>query len=199
MKAETILENKPELELLISRVTEYAENHEKKERFAHSVRTAETCVKLCRRFGLNERKGYFVGIAHDICKECDDMQLVSLAVKDGLPISELERTKISLLHGRAAAILLKEEFNIKDDDIIEAVRYHTFGKAGMGSLAKILYVADKIEPGRKHITRGYLEKIEEISLDELVLFVLSENISYLKAHDKKIAPSSKEFLESLVS
>ena len=54
--------------------------------------------------------------------------LVSLAVKDGLPISELERTKISLLHGRAAAILLKKKGNIKDDDIIEAVRYHTLAR-----------------------------------------------------------------------
>ena len=66
----------------------------------------------------------------------------------------------------------------------------------MGSLAEI-YVADKIEPGRKHITRGYLEKIE-ISLDELVLFVLSENISYLKAHDKNCT-FFKRILESLVS
>ncbi|MBO4759592.1 MAG: bis(5'-nucleosyl)-tetraphosphatase (symmetrical) YqeK [Spirochaetaceae bacterium] len=185
-------------ETLLDEVTEYAKSHEKKERFEHSMRTAATCADLCRRFGEDEKKGWFAGISHDICKEFGDMELVSLAVKDGLPVSQIERTKVSLLHGRAAATLLQEQFGITDSEIIEAVRHHTFGKAGMGNLAKLLFVADKIEPGREHVTEKYLKKTENMSLDELVIFVLSENISYLQEHGKKIAPASQEFLESLV-
>lgn len=184
-------------ENLLFQVTEYAENHVKKERFAHSVRTAETCAQLCRRFGLDEKKGYFAGISHDMCKECDDMELVSLAVKDGLPLSPIERTKLSLLHGRAAATLLKDQFHVRDSDIIEAVQHHTFGKAGMCGLAKILFVADKIEPGREYITKEYLKKTDKMTLNELVEFVLSENISYLKKHGKKVASATEELLKSL--
>lgn len=187
----------PGYEALLTQVTEYARSHVRKDRFDHSVRTAETCAKLCRRFGLDEKKGYFAGISHDICKECDDMELVSLAVKDGLPVSPLERTKISLLHGRAAATLLKDQFHVTDSDIIEAVQHHTFGKVGMCSLAKILFVADKIEPGREHVTEEYLKKTDKMSLDELVEFVLSENVSYLKKHGKKIASATEDLFKSL--
>ncbi|MBO7135499.1 MAG: bis(5'-nucleosyl)-tetraphosphatase (symmetrical) YqeK [Spirochaetaceae bacterium] len=185
-------------ETLLAEVTEYAISHEKKERYEHSVRTAATCAELCRRFGEDEQKGFFAGIAHDICKECGDMELISLAVKDGLPVSQIERTKLSLLHGRAAATLLQEQFGVTDPEIIEAVQHHTFGKAGMCNLAKLLYVADKIEPGREHITEKYLKKTENMSLNELVIFVLSENISYLQENGKKIAPATQELLDSLV-
>ena len=185
-------------ETLLAEVTEYAKSHEKKERYEHSVRTASTCAELCRRFGEDEQKGFFAGIAHDICKECSDMELVSLAVKDGLPVSQIERTKVSLLHGRAAATLLQEQFGVTDSEIIEAVQHHTFGKAGMCNLAKLLYVADKIEPGREHITEKYLKKTEGMSLNELVISVLSENISYLQENGKKIAPATQELLDSLV-
>lgn len=188
---------KTEYEALLAEITEYARNHEKKERFAHSVRTAETCAALCRRFGEDADKCYLAGIAHDMCKECDDMELVSLAVKDGLPVSPIERTHLSLLHGRAAATLLKEQFNLNDAAIIEAVQHHTFGRAGMCNLAKILFIADKIEPGREHVTEKYLKKTEKMALNELAMFVVSENISYLQERGKKVAPATQEFLESL--
>ena len=197
MKTENIDENPSENEALLAGITEYAKAHEKKERFEHSVRTAETCASLCRRFGEDAEKGYLAGIAHDICKECGDMELISLAVKDGLPVSQIERTKVSLLHGRAAATLLQEQFNVTDSEIIEAVQHHTFGKTGMCNLAKILYVADKIEPGREHVTEAYLKKTEKMALNELTMFVLSENISYLQERGKKVAPVTQEFLESL--
>lgn len=188
---------KTEYEALLAEITEYARSHEKKERFAHSVRTAETCAALCRRFGEDADKGYLAGIAHDMCKECDDMELVSLAVKDGLPVSPIERTHLSLLHGRAAATLLKEQFNLNDSAIIEAVQHHTFGRVGMCNLAKILFIADKIEPGREHVTEKYLKKTEKMALNELAMFVVSENISYLQERGKKVAPATQEFLESL--
>lgn len=187
-----------DLDSLITAVREYAQQHESQHRFEHSVRTAETCEKLCSRFGLDARKGYLAGIAHDICKEFPKLDLVSLAIKDGEVLSPLERSKLSLLHGRAAAVFIKEQFNITDEEIIEAVKNHIFGKSGMGALAKVLFIADKTEPGRDHVTELYLKKIEKLGLDELVVFVLSENISYLTKHGKEVAPASQEFLESLV-
>lgn len=198
MKTENIESVQADLDSLITVVRQYAQQHESQYRFEHSVRTAETCEKLCRRFGLDARKGYLAGIAHDICKEFSKLDLVSLAIKDGAVVSPIERTKISLLHGRAAAVFLTEQFGITDEEIIEAVRNHIFGKAGIGALAKVLFVADKTEPAREHVTEAYLKKIENLGLDELVVFVLSENIAYLTKRGKDVAPASQEFLESLV-
>ena len=52
-------------------------------------------------------------------------------------------------------------FDITDSDILEAVRVHTFGEPGMCDLAKILYVADKIEPGRNHVTAEHKQMLLE--------------------------------------
>ena len=122
------------------------------ERYKHSVRVAQTCARLCERFGLNEQVGFFVGIAHDMCKDMDEAELLETASRDGNPILKIEKSRPALLHGRAAAVLLKEDWGVDDPEILEAVANHTFGKAGMGDLAKLLYVADKIEPGRENVT-----------------------------------------------
>jgi len=182
---------------LIERVRKYALGVESSSRYEHSVRTAETCAMLCRRFGIDSSLGYFVGIAHDICKEMNPRLLKTFALKDGNPINDLEEKKNSLLHGRAAACMLESDFDITDSDILEAVRVHTFGEPGMCDLAKILYVADKIEPGRNHVTAEHKQMLLEKSLDDLVLFVLKENIEYLESRGKVVAPVSKKLLHSL--
>lgn len=169
----------------------------KKERYEHSVRTAQTAALLCRRYGENEARGYFCGIAHDICKEMDGETLLSLSREDGFPVSDVELAKLSLLHGRAAAVFLHKRFNVTDTDILEAVRYHTFGKPGMCALAKILYIADKVEPGRENSSNEHIQKLMEFSLDGMLYDVLKKNIEYLKKQDKTVAPATLDLFTSL--
>ncbi|MCR5698139.1 MAG: bis(5'-nucleosyl)-tetraphosphatase (symmetrical) YqeK [Treponemataceae bacterium] len=187
-------------EELTQQVINFAEKSVKKSRFEHILRVAQTSRNLCKKYGVNEKFGYFAGIAHDICKDFSDEQLITLALQDGMEISEIERQKPALLHGRAAAVVLNQKFNLDFDeyvDIMEAVRYHTFGKCGMCPLAKILYVADKIEPGRPHVTKEYLAQFEDMSLDELMLFVLKENVDYLENKGCAVADETYRLLESL--
>lgn len=169
----------------------------KKERYEHSVRTAQTAALLCRRYGENEARGYFCGIAHDICKEMDSETLLSLSREDGFPVSDVELAKLSLLHGRAAAVFLHKRFNVTDADILEAIRYHTFGKPGMCDLAKIVYIADKIEPGREYSSDEYIQKLMEFSLDDVLYNVLEKNIEYLKKQDKTVAFPTLDLFASL--
>ena len=61
----------------------------------------------------------------------------------------------------------------------------------------MLYVADKIEPGRSHVTAAYLDRAYAMGLDEVFLFVLKENVGYLRARGKKIAPASLQLLSFL--
>ena len=85
----------------------------------------------------------------------------------------------------------------QDEAVLEAVANHTFGKKNMGNLAKILFVADKIEPGRPHVTQEYLERIEKKSLNELVCLILEENIDYLNKKGKSVSLITYKFLESV--
>ena len=186
-----------DIDLLTEKVRRYVKKSVSEKRYSHSVRTAEMCRKLCALYGLDEKTGYFAGISLDMCKNFKPEQLLSLAQEDGADVSELERKKPSLLHGRAAAVLLKNDFGVTDSSVLEAVANHTFGKTGMCSLAKVLYAADKIEPGREHVTEDYLARLLALSLDGLVKAVLEENIDYLRKKGSAVAQESEKLLESL--
>lgn len=186
-----------DIDLLTEKVRRYVKKSVSEKRYSHSVRTAEMCRKLCALYGLDEKTGYFAGISHDMCKNFKPEQLLSLAQEDGADVSELELKKPSLLHGRAAAVLLKNDFGVTDSSVLEAVANHTFGKTGMCSLAKVLYAADKIEPGREHVTEDYLARLLALSLDGLVKAVLEENIDYLRKKGSAVAQESEKLLESL--
>lgn len=183
-----------DIDSLIEEIRKYAKGAVSESRFQHSVRVAETAMKLCEKFGLDGKIGYLAGISHDICKAMPDDILISISARDGLPFTELESKKPALLHGRAAAVKLQEDFNISEPDVIEAVQNHTFGKIGMSDLSKIVFIADKIEPGRPQVDEAYLKKIKKLSLNELALFVLSDNIAYLEKKGKAVAPQSLKLL-----
>lgn len=133
---------------MIFRVETEARETLNTERFLHSRNTALLAFDLCRRFGLDPQAGYLAGIAHDLAKQLDVKLMLKLAKSDGNPVSELEKEKPHLLHGRAAAVMLKERFGIQNKDVLEAVAFHVSGSENMGDLAKVIYIADKTEISR---------------------------------------------------
>ena len=173
----------------------FAQEHVKKSRYEHSIRVAETCARLCRMFALDDDVGYLAGVGHDMCKDFSDQELFDLAAKDGNPIIPYEKRNPALLHGRAAAILMKEKFGIEDKDILEAVAYHTSGVMGMCDLSKCLFIADKIEPGRPQSTDEYRERLYKMNLDQMFYAVLYENYSYVLKKGYELFPTTEDLVK----
>ena len=176
-------------------VRAFTEAHVKPKRYQHSVRVAEMCARMCRQYGLDSRKGYLAGIGHDMCKDFSDEELLELAGREGLPIIDFDRKKPALLHGRAAAVMLKEHFKVYDPEILEAVANHTSGIIGMCDLTKCLFLADKIEPGRPQSTEEYRARLLAMSLDDMLYSVLEENYEYLINHGIEISPGTREMTD----
>ncbi|MDR2792329.1 MAG: nicotinate (nicotinamide) nucleotide adenylyltransferase [Treponema sp.] len=168
-------------------------------RFLHSRNTALLCYDLCVHYGFDPMKGYLAGIVHDICKSFSEEELFRLAEKDGAEIPKIERKKTSLLHARAGAALLKERYHIQDEDVLEAVRWHTVGGKSMGPLAKIVFMADKIEVSRPEV-KPYLRELcarPSVSLDELFTTVLDETVVFLRAKEQDISEGTLRLLDSM--
>lgn len=183
---------------LIQQIDSYAWCRISKKRYEHSVRTARMCARLCGRYGMDEDAGYLAGIAHDMCKEISAEDMFRLALEDGMEITPLEKEHKSLLHGRAAAVELKKLFGVTDEDVLSAVAWHTFGNTGLCPLGKLLFVADKIEPGRPQSTDEYRDRLIKMELDELTLSVLDENIAWLESHGKAVADVSYKMRDELM-
>ena len=180
---------------LIEKIREYTKAHVKPSRYEHSVRVAQMCVTLCRRYGLDEKKGYLVGIGHDMCKDMPRDKMMETAERDGDPITVFEKNTPSLLHGRAAAVKMKEKFGITDPDILQAVANHVSCCMGICDLGKVLFLADKTEPGRPQSTEEYRENLMKLSLDGMLASVLLENYEYIKNKGFDIYPDTKKMVE----
>ncbi|GMO59521.1 MAG: nicotinate-nucleotide adenylyltransferase [Termitinemataceae bacterium] len=167
-----------------------------RKRFIHSRNVALHCADLAARFNMDSTEAYIAGITHDVCKELNDEDTKAMALLDGLPLSLDEKQKPSLLHGRASAMFIQQHFGIdeqKHPHIIEAVRYHTSGIDGMCDLAKIVYLCDKIEVGRKTVDQKLRSLAfcddNNLSLDEIFKIVLKATCEYLEERGIKVLGS----------
>ncbi|MDR1389211.1 MAG: nicotinate (nicotinamide) nucleotide adenylyltransferase [Treponema sp.] len=172
------------------------------ERFLHSRGAALMARDLALRFGLDPGEAYLAGIAHDLGRSLGRKKLLALVERDGMPVSALERKKPGLLHGRAAAVLLRERFKLHNKRVLEAVALHTSGAAGMGPLAMAVFIADKIEYSREArrgvpALRETAVKPDGPSLPSLLLAVLEDTRAYLDEQKLEILDATAALLEDL--
>lgn len=160
-------------------------------RYDHTLRVAETAVILAHRFGENPEKAELAALYHDYAKEMPNEKLkqIIIAGKEDLRLLDYHP---ELWHGPAAAILIQEKFNISDQDIIQAVRYHTTGRKQMSQLEKIIYLADYIEPGRNFPGLEEVRKLAEKDLDQAILQALRNTIQFLTSKFSSIYPDTIE-------
>ena len=117
-------------------------------RFVHTLDVASTAAGLAMCYGADLDKAETAGLLHD-CTKCMNLsKMLKICDKAGLNLSDFERNSVSLLHSKAGAVLAQAKYGVKDEDILNAIRYHTTGRPGMSLLEKIIFVADYIEPGR---------------------------------------------------
>lgn len=184
---------------MYSKLKTYIEKNLSDNRFEHLISSAKVCSYICSMFGLDAGAGKIAGISHDIARELSDSEIISLAGKDGLGISNYELEHPVLLHGRAGAVMLEEKFGITNLEILDAVRWHTTGHPGMGEIGKALFVSDYIEPGRTHVSDAYRKKIYGMNLNGMVIEVLSSQIEYLRNSGNIIVESSILLYDKLLS
>ena len=72
------------------------------------------------------------------------------------------------------------DFGINDEDVLNAVRYHTTSRKEMSLLEKIIYIADVIEPNRNHPGVEELRELAFKDLDKAILASLNQCISFVK-------------------
>jgi predicted HD superfamily hydrolase involved in NAD metabolism len=169
------------------------------ERRAHSRRVGELTAELCARHGLDTGKGRSAGLAHDLAREMPEQQLRLLAVRDGGGVSFLEDRYPVLLHGRAAAAILRETLGIEDPEILEAVACHVTGRPAMGLLARIVFAADFLEPGRGFLSEELRTRILGMDIDRMLIPVLEEIFRHLRLKGRPIAAPALDLFEELHS
>ena len=159
---------------LVDRICDFAHRQLSPPRVAHVERVARLTVDLCTRFAVDTDRGLVAAWGHDLAREWSPERLLSTAVNDGQPISPLERQHPVLLHGRVSALILSDTFSVGDESVLDAVRHHTLGHRYLGTLGKVLYVADYFEPGRGFLGAATRGVIAGDNLDQMVLAAIGD-------------------------
>ncbi|MFD1705475.1 bis(5'-nucleosyl)-tetraphosphatase (symmetrical) YqeK [Siminovitchia sediminis] len=160
-------------------------------RYDHTVRVAETAEKLAVKYGADVERTVLAAIFHDYAKLQPISELKELIIEYRLD-SRLLDFHPELWHAPAGAVLVQEEVGIKDEEILNAIRYHTTGRAGMSLLEKIVYIADYIEPGRKFPGLDEVRQLADQQLDMAVFKSLGNTIKYLIGQSATVYPDTFE-------
>ena len=168
------------------------------DRFIHSMGVADTAVLLAEKFGGDREKAYIAGLLHDVMKNESEEEQLKMMKKDGIILSQAERNNPKLWHAMSGAAFIKHELGVTDPDIVNAVRYHTTGRAGMSLLEKIIYTADFISPERNYPDVEVMRSLSFESLDKGDLYSLQFSLKRLSECKFVIHTDSVDFYNELV-
>lgn len=152
-----------------SELYDYLESHLTPKRFKHSVETAHLSRKLAILYGADPIKAEFAGLCHDFAKELKSKKMVEYIDDFGIFKDPSIVAIPNLAHGEVGAEILKKSFKINDDEILDPIRWHTYGHIDMSLLSKIIYIADVIEQSRTFDGVEVIRKLAFQNLDEAIL------------------------------
>ena len=132
----------------------------------HIEAVAGEARRLARLHGVDEERAVLAARTHDIARAMIPDELLRLARELGLNPNEVEETAPILLHGPVAARLLASRYGVEDEEVLASARWHSTGRAGMSALEKVLFLADKVEPG-KAAARADLQEVRRLAETDL--------------------------------
>lgn len=135
-----------------------------KKRYTHSLNVAHEAQRLAELYGEDPEKAYFAGLMHDVCKELPAEEQEELVRASSFAVSKEELVTKPVWHGIAGAYFLQVRMGVTDPDVLNAVRYHTVGRAGMTRLEEIVYLADLISEDR---TYDGVEQMRQLCLTSI--------------------------------
>ena len=166
----------------------------------HIHRAQSEARLLAQRHRLDMEKTLLAALAHDVARAMKGEQLLERADELGVSVHPVEHQVPLLLHGPVGAELLRQVDGLEDDEIYEAVCWHSTAHTGLGDVAKAVFLADKMDPHKAHRFPN-IPKIRELameSLDTAIVQFLSDEMTSLIASGGLVHPASVDARNALL-
>lgn len=181
----------------IEEIKSHLKNNLSDNRYNHCLRVADEARKLAIHYKIDEESTYIAGLLHDIAKEYDKDKRKEIVDKYNLDNNLLYDNNNRIAHAQIGAIVAKELYQV-NDDIYNAIKYHTIGNIKMNTLAKIIYIADKIEPGKTFVGIDKQRELAYKDLDLALIECINNSKIKLNNEDKDLNIETKKLLEYLL-
>lgn len=139
-------------------------------RYRHSVAVMERAVFLAELYGVDVKKAKLAGLLHDIMKNEENEMLLQFISNSAIILSVAEENAPPLWHAIGGFLYARDILKIEDEDVLNAIRYHTTGRKGMSDLEKVVYLADFTSADREYPDVEVTRKLSEESLDKAIIY-----------------------------
>lgn len=167
-----------------------------KGRYQHTLGVMYTCASLAMAYRYDMEKAMLAGLLHDCAKNVPNDKKLEICKKHHIEVTDIERENLFLLHAKVGAWIAKKKYDVKDEEILHAIKVHTTGEPAMNTLDMILFIADYIEPGRDKASN--LTQIREMAfqnLEQTVEKILYDTLHYLNEKSGRIDPTTERTYE----
>ncbi|MEH7414058.1 bis(5'-nucleosyl)-tetraphosphatase (symmetrical) YqeK [Neobacillus drentensis] len=175
------MEREKALELVKIQLTEH--------RYQHTIGVMETAIRLAEKYGADAKQAEIAAIFHDYAKFRPKAEMKEIIESQDLP-QDLLLYNTELWHAPVGAYLVEKEAGVSDQDVLDAIRYHTSGRPNMTLLEKVIYLADYIEPGRHFPGVEEVREIAKENLDKALVKAIQNTILFLLKKNQTIYPET---------
>ena len=184
---------------LLEKIKEDLKQNLSEKRYIHSIGVMEMSEELAKIYNVDVQTAKLAGLLHDIAKEMPKEDMLKYVKENNIEITEVESINVGILHGKIGADIAKKKYNISEQ-IQKAIEYHTTTNPNMDTLAKIVYVADKIELNRKsdNFDIETERKLAKENLDKALLLILDNTTKYLIDNNRLLVKESIETRNKLL-
>lgn len=166
--------------------------------YAHCVATSKMARRLAYIHGADFTAAELAGLCHDYVKEMDNVRALHHIERFEIHLDPSIMNHPNTAHGEIAACLLKEELLIKDEAVLDAIRWHTYGHEEMSLLSKIVFLADVVEPNRSFNGVEDIRHLAYEDIDKAVLEYLHQSEVYLAKQSKPMHGNTKKLKSVLL-
>lgn len=134
----------------------------KEKRWRHTCSVAKLAQEIAKSNHLNDRQAYIAGMFHDVAKEMDYEQSLSIMKKQ---FPQYIDKPVAIWHQWLSRYVTEKEFLVDDAVILKAIEDHTTASLNISAIGKCVYVADKLDPLRGYDSSMQIKKCKE-NIDE---------------------------------
>ena len=171
---------------------------------AHAGRAREQALWMAAAHGIDADRAGLAALAHDVARAMPEEELLERAATYGIEVHPVEARMAVLLHGQVGSEILRRECGIDDPEVLEAVWWHTTFNRGLGPIAAIAFLADKLDPAKAD-RYPYRDRIVRLAGEDLgaaaLAFIHEELVAalrdgrqihpaYIEARNELLAPGA---------
>lgn len=160
------------------------------ERLKHSLGVREAAAQLAEFYHGNVEKASIAGLLHDCAKDFNPRQMLQLCYNFDIVLDDICKREIKLIHGPLGAKIAQHKFGIEDEEILDAISFHTFAKENMPLLTKIVYLADFIEPNRVFPGVECIRELAYKDLNKAIILAIDTTIRHVLSKGEVVHPKT---------